>query len=366
MGDVNTTVFLGPSLPSDEAATLLPSADLRGPATLGDIHDAVIGGSTAVCLIDGLFERVPAVWHKEVLWALEKDVVVVGASSMGALRAAELAPFGMVGIGSVYEDVLAGRIEDDDDVAVAHLAAEMGYRPTSDAMVDIRATVDRAVVDGVVDREWGATLVEAAKRRFYADRTIVGAVRDLEGSTDPAVPTAFLHWLPTGRVNRKAEDAREALAWIAEPRRPAERKWRMEPTSLWDQALAGLSDRSGAVDDRMGRLHEVLDSNPDERRQLTDAALIRYLSLALGGHRGIEFDQEQLQLEFDALRARHGLDTPTSVRAWMARNDLDDRGLRVLLRTEAHVRWVGSLAHGHLGAIALDVLRNEGRYGELT
>ena len=53
----------------------------------------------AIGLIDGYFERVPSVSHKEILWAMSQGIVVIGAASMGALRAAELAPFGMLGVG---------------------------------------------------------------------------------------------------------------------------------------------------------------------------------------------------------------------------------------------------------------------------
>ena len=40
--------------------------------------------------------------HREILAAVRKGVRVVGASSMGALRAAEMDTLGMTGIGEVY------------------------------------------------------------------------------------------------------------------------------------------------------------------------------------------------------------------------------------------------------------------------
>ena len=46
---------------------------------------------------------------------------------MGALRAAELHPFGMVGIGQVYEWYRDGTIDADDEVAVAHGPAEFAF-----------------------------------------------------------------------------------------------------------------------------------------------------------------------------------------------------------------------------------------------
>ena len=54
-------------------------------------------------VIDGYFEIVPTVWHKEILWAMQAGIHVYGAASIGALRAAELDVFGMRGIGRIYE-----------------------------------------------------------------------------------------------------------------------------------------------------------------------------------------------------------------------------------------------------------------------
>ena len=99
-------LFAGPSL-SGEISTLkrkFPGLDIRPPAACGDILRAVRDGAKAIGLIDGYFGDLPSVWHKEILFALHNGVAVAGGASMGALRAAECAPFGMVGLGSIYED----------------------------------------------------------------------------------------------------------------------------------------------------------------------------------------------------------------------------------------------------------------------
>ena len=44
---------------------------------------AVIEGATVIGLIDGFFENVASVWHKEILFALSEGVQVFGAASMG-------------------------------------------------------------------------------------------------------------------------------------------------------------------------------------------------------------------------------------------------------------------------------------------
>ena len=125
----------------------------------------------AIGIIDGYFSGKAAVWHKEILWALSQQIPVFGASSMGALRAAELDTFGMVGIGKVYESYAAGRTEDDDDVAVVHAPVELGSAPLSEPMVNIRATLAGAVEAEVMSEEEAEFLRRRAKSLNYVNRT---------------------------------------------------------------------------------------------------------------------------------------------------------------------------------------------------
>src|SRR5437762_3780307 len=87
-------VFLGPTLRLAEAQAALDAIYLQ-PAAQGDIVLAAHAfRPRAMVLIDGLFEDRPAVRHKEILWAMAQGIVVIGAASIGALRAAELSSFG--------------------------------------------------------------------------------------------------------------------------------------------------------------------------------------------------------------------------------------------------------------------------------
>jgi len=97
-----------------------------------------------VGLIDGYFGNRPAVFHKEILYAIDQGVTVLGAASMGALRAAELNRFGMSGIGEVYRMFANGEIEGDDEVAIIHTPAELGFYSLTVAMVDFRDLIARA------------------------------------------------------------------------------------------------------------------------------------------------------------------------------------------------------------------------------
>ena len=190
-------------------------AEYRPPAAHGDVLRAALRRPRAIGLVDGVFERVPAVWHKEILFALSEGVHVYGAASMGALRAAELDAFGMRGVGDVYRAYADGVLEDDDEVAVAHADAEHGFRALSDAMVDVRATLAAAVAAGVVDGATADRSWRRVKATFYAERALVAALD--RGDEEHERLRA---WLPDGRVERKREDAFELLRAIrARPRR---------------------------------------------------------------------------------------------------------------------------------------------------
>ena len=139
---IDAIVFTGPTITPAEAAREL-DAVYRPPAAEGDVYRAAERHPRAIGIIDGYFENVPAVWHKEILWAMSEGIHVYGSASMGALRAAELAAFGMVGIGTVFEAYRDGVLE-DDEVAIVHADAEFDFRPASEAMVNIRATLEKA------------------------------------------------------------------------------------------------------------------------------------------------------------------------------------------------------------------------------
>src|SRR6201997_2576181 len=152
-------VFSGPSLPLSKAP-FVAGMEWRPPVRQGDLYKAALGRPALIGVIDGTFELVPTVWHKEILWAMAEGVHVYGAASIGALRAAELADFGMKGIGQIYRQFHSGDLSDDDEVAVLHGPPEVGYVQLSEPMVDVRATINRAVECGVITSELAATLVE--------------------------------------------------------------------------------------------------------------------------------------------------------------------------------------------------------------
>jgi hypothetical protein len=163
-----TVVFAGPSIFGIDP-TLLSHVDVRPPAGRGDILYAAAGGARAIGLIDGLFESEPAVWHKEILYALSRGIPVLGAASMGALRAAECAAFGMIGVGGIYAEYASGARVADADVGVTHAPAELGYQPMSVALVDAEAALDALLATKRIGtRSHKRLLARAAQLHFKA------------------------------------------------------------------------------------------------------------------------------------------------------------------------------------------------------
>ncbi len=209
----SAVVFLGPSLDRREALALL-DADYRPPAARGDLTKAVQDGARVIGLIDGVFFQESSVGHREILGALGAGVKVVGASSMGALRAAELHTLGMEGVGEVFRMYRDGVLVSDDEVALAF--DPDSCLALSEPLVNIRATLARALSDGIIDDATGETLLSTAKALYYPDRTYPRIAREAKGKADAAVLARFSRWVDSGAVDLKRSDAERALARIRE------------------------------------------------------------------------------------------------------------------------------------------------------
>ena len=159
-------VFAGPSLAGIDAA-FIAGMDLLPPAACGDLLRAVKNGYRSIGLIDGTFESRPAVWHKEILYGLSRGCRIMGAASMGALRAAECWTFGMGGVGAIYTDYRNGRRRADSDVALLHGPEETGYRPLTIALVDAEFWIGQLLEKRVIGNGEQAALLAAAHALPY-------------------------------------------------------------------------------------------------------------------------------------------------------------------------------------------------------
>jgi hypothetical protein len=371
---VSVYVFTGPTLSSEEARTELDAIYLP-PASQGDVYRVTLKRPRAIGIIDGYFECVPAVWHKEILWAMAQGIHVYGSASMGALRAVELAAFGMEGVGAIFEAYRDGTLEDDDEVAVAHGPPETGYRPLSVAMVNIRFTLAAALKASVISPGTLATLERIGKSLFYPDRTYQ---RILERAAAERVPEielrAFRGWLVRGEVNQKRTDAlamlRALRQLLADDPEPKSVIYSFEYTAMWDHARrhAGHLELDGAgLSDTV-----VLDRLLDELRLEGEAyvrarqgALLRFLSLEQGWRLGMAVTPEMLDAATEAFRRERGLLEPAGLERWLEGQHLDRDQFTRLMEDEARLRLVEVLANREVASHLPDLLRATGQYGRL-
>ena len=362
-------VFVGPTLRPEEIAGAGDFVSLP-PVAQGDVYRAALSRPRAIGIIDGFFSGAPAVWHKEILWAMSEGVPVFGAASMGALRAAELHGFGMRGIGRIFEAFRDGGLEDDDEVAVVHGPAEIGYPPASEAMVNIRATLALAEAKGVIGAESRRALEAFAKALFFADRNWPAL---LAGSAPHGAPeselAALADWLPEGRVDKKRLDGLEMLAAMRtttgadEPRSSA---FHFEWTYFWD-AFVARSEMSASAPSAKGQL--VLDElrleGPEAYRQVEAKALVRMMAMT-GAARPARVSRDAARATLKRLREQFGLYVRADLDRWMAANDLNASTLEALIDAEAAVEGLRSRAGRSIDARLIDELRLGGAYARLA
>lgn len=206
----HTVVFAGPSITKEEISRALPGAEVRPPVRRGDAAFAAQEGAKILIIIDGVFFQDEAVAHKELLGVMKSGVQVFGASSMGALRACELEPFGMTGVGQIFEWYRSGKIVADDEVGML-FDPETGAA-LSVPMVNMRASFEKAKEAGLLSADEERALLKACKGIYYPERTYRRVLKEADVAEE--TKNALSRWLKTDAVDQKHEDAAACLAHV--------------------------------------------------------------------------------------------------------------------------------------------------------
>ena len=366
-------VFVGPTLAVSQAQEELDAVYLP-PASEGDVYRVARRHPRALAIVDGYFEFVPAVWHKEIMWAMAQGIHVFGSASMGALRAAELELFDMRGVGWVYEAFHGGRLERDDEVAIAHLGAEEGYRPVSEALVNVRRTVEVAEHAQVISPDAGRAIIDAAAALFYRDR-IWPEILAVAGGTDRAEIDRFEAWLPSGRVDQKMLDARAMLGemrtFLSADPPPLRVKWQLADTVVWNAARRrGRASPPTLQPRTVGSVDPVLDEirllGPEHFERARRQALLRLLATEAAERDGTTVDGEVLDQAVEQFRLRHGLDRGEDLASYLETNEIGPLELAHLVRSDEHVRRTTESAQNEALADILVDLRLAGDYARIV
>ena len=176
-------VYVGPTLSSSMIQELLPGAHIRPPIARGELYRDRESGGAVFVIIDGMFTQHLAISPREVVDVARDKALVIGASSMGALRAAECWPVGVQGVGLVYRLFRRGILESDGEVAVG-TDQDHEFRAVSVALVNVRYAVSRAIRQRLLERQSGQRIVDAAARIFYPERQWRSVLREARVADD--------------------------------------------------------------------------------------------------------------------------------------------------------------------------------------
>lgn len=214
-------IFLGPSL-SHEKARKIFDADYRPPARKGDFlrlaaadFDVV---EMSIGFVDGVFlQDYPPTPIEVYHLARKNGVLLVGAASLGALRAVELEKFGMVGIGKIFQLYKTGKVNADDEVAVT-FASEGDYQLQSEAMIDIRYNLYLAHKKGVINEKAKSMLVRLAKEIYFPHRKytyILEEARNRYPMLESEI-NSFGSYIRSNRKSLKEMDAIRLVKYLKE------------------------------------------------------------------------------------------------------------------------------------------------------
>jgi hypothetical protein len=310
-------VYLGPSLSLDVARDLVPGAIFKPPAKQADLtSDLVNLNPNIIILIDGEFAQNLSTWHKEWIYALQYPSVkkVLGASSIGALRAAELEHLGMIGVGQIFRWYRGGVVEDDSEVALSYSIVGDSYHPLTVPLVDIRAGVEH------YEREFPGEPVALAARRFLGDMAGVYYLDRTSSLCADAWNQAY--GVPFPRIEQKALDAVEVLSNYHTLQSGATQKPTPDDLTVFFKALYERDRRISINGTEIQQQHldaYVLLHNVEYERICWDAAN-QELALILCDQLQVHVSVLELERESQRFQARAGIKTETDFNCFLENN----------------------------------------------
>lgn len=289
-------VYVGSTVAVAELQALLPDAIFRPPVSRGDLYRDRLLRHRVFAIIDGVFQQDLSVSPREIVSVLKDGGLIFGAASMGALRAVECAPAGMIGVGLVYRLYCAGYLADDDEVAVRYNPATPPAS-SSVALVNIRYAVARAKRDGVLTGAETVRVIEAARVLEFGDRhwNAILQLARLESRSRELVPLLSTY-------DAKKDDARRLCRHLARlTKRPS---FMPKPRDIAVPLLPSELDR-----EREFEVHGILRT-AEERQRFLD-----WLALSGRAHslvnRSVAPDRN-----WEAFRKAHGLRSDAAVAAF--------------------------------------------------
>ena len=293
---------------------------------------------------------------------------------MGALRAAELHSFGMVGIGRIFEAFRDGILEDDDEVALHHGPAQTGYIPLSEPMVNIRATLECALKQDIISKSAENQLIDLAKYEYYPKRNWKNLLSlGHENMIAKNELVKLEKWLPENRIDQKFDDAISMLnamsEYVARGQTNNETNYHLEWTVMWDKAVWTANQTPKDRQQLNNMKNWILDElrlKPRFFTKIQKNAIARFVAEETNIQENEVINTREIQKAITLFRSERGLLMKTQLDNWLIENDLDMIGLENLIRSDLMLaqfcRSCGDSLNDHL----LAELRLTGAYSELA
>lgn len=326
-------VFTGPSLDQETIREVLPEAIILPPARQGDVISNLMEYEpTHVLLIEGTFHQSLSIWHKELAWSLLIPGVkgVYGAASMGALRAADLADYGMIGSGRIFDWYYEGVLSDESEVAAVYTEGpNQTLKSYTVPLVNVRGALLKAMEEQMMPPEEAEKIFADIKAIHWTERT-------------ERALAAFPLLLEVLKIHdQKKIDALELL-YTFRDLKPVEGY-----SPFTEEALSLLfsaqfeRDRMVFVGKRPVKLQDLeafIMLHDQEYEEHSAAADNRILALLLGDIYRIGVTVEEIDDEWRRFSVRMGLRSLAEHDQWMRDNHTNAKELARLMGDEVRLR----------------------------
>jgi hypothetical protein len=236
-------------------------------------------------------------------------------------------------------------------------------------MVNIRATLQSAKQQEIIDDDFYRLLIDIAKEMFYPQRLweSITTTAIQRGASSSSL-AAFADWLPGGRVDLKRKDALAMLSNITQTLQdkiPAtESLFQFEWTQVWDSVVEENNKLEKTNDIEAGLIIDELRLRNDLYHSTKEQALIRYLVFNDSKHEEIQLGKQCLSDKLCEFRMHHGLMTRAQLDHYLEANDLTEEAFKRLLERSIQLQQLSNSLN--LNKELLDVPKLQGHYEELS
>ena len=171
-------VYGGLSVFQEDVEAIFPNASFSKPIKRGGTFRDVQDGYHVIVIIDGRFQQSMAVSPSELMDTLRCGVRVYGSSSMGALRAVELEPYGMIGYGEIFEHIKRTPYFRDD--YLGQVFTEEGHNSLSEPYVNFMFSINKMRDAKEISPADHDVLDELYKQLHFGERDLYSLIEQIK------------------------------------------------------------------------------------------------------------------------------------------------------------------------------------------